>query len=70
MPGLRPQHMTGITLLGEMCQGKIEGVQVGSNEVRLFPSAITGGDYVADTKTAGYVQAALICLFPWPWAGN
>lgn len=52
-PGLRPQHMTGIKLLGEMCGGRLEGVDVGSCELTFHPQAINGGEYLADTKTAG-----------------
>lgn len=45
--------MTGINLLGELCGGKVEGADVGSNEVTLRPREIAGGEFVADTKTAG-----------------
>lgn len=44
-------------LLNEMCGGvgMLKGAEVGSGEVTFCPQAITGGEHVADTKTAGYV---------------
>ena len=56
--------MTGINLLRDMCGGKVEGVEVGSNAVTLLPHAITGGEFVADTKTAGYELSMIHdCMF-------
>ncbi|XP_077463422.1 RNA 3'-terminal phosphate cyclase isoform X2 [Stigmatopora argus] len=64
-PGLRPQHLTGLQLLREMCAGVLQGGAIGSTEVRLTPSKIVAGNYTADTRTAGSVglllQAALPC---------
>ena len=54
-PGLRPQHLTGIELLAELCDGRLDGAGVGSSEVTFHPQAISGGDFIANTKTAGYV---------------
>ena len=53
-PGLRPQHLTGIQLLSELCGGKLEGGYAGSSEVTFCPKPIVGGNFTADTKTAGY----------------
>lgn len=52
-PGLRPQHMTGLCLLADLCGGSLKGATVGSTEVTFHPRTVTGGDFVADTKTAG-----------------
>ncbi|XP_057696331.1 RNA 3'-terminal phosphate cyclase isoform X2 [Corythoichthys intestinalis] len=64
-PGLRPQHLTGLQLLREMCAGVLQGGAVGSADIRLTPSKIAAGNYTADTRTAGSVclllQAALPC---------
>ena len=54
-PGLRPQHLTGLKLLTELCGKRLEGAEVGSSEVTFNPKIITGGDFVGDTKTAGYM---------------
>lgn len=52
-PGLRPQHLTGIQLLSEVCGGKLEGDYPGSSEVTFHPGPIVGGTFTADTQTAG-----------------
>ena len=49
----RPQHLTGLQLIRDLCQGKLEGGEVGSTQVTLVPGKLKGGSFVADTKTAG-----------------
>ncbi|KAK7502271.1 hypothetical protein BaRGS_00006635 [Batillaria attramentaria] len=65
-PGLRPQHLTGLQLISQLCGGKLSGVNVGSTEITFHPGPIKAGSYTADTKTAGSIcllmQAALPCL--------
>ncbi|XP_041363053.1 RNA 3'-terminal phosphate cyclase-like isoform X2 [Gigantopelta aegis] len=65
-PGLRPQHLTGLKIIQELCGGKLSGGQVGSTEITFTPGDIQAGSFVADTKTAGSVcllmQAAMPCL--------
>lgn len=64
-PGLRPQHLTGLQLTRDMCNGKLEGGQIGSCEITFYPGSVDGGNHMADTQTAGSVslliQAALPC---------
>ncbi len=55
-PGLRPQHMTGLRLLADLCKGSLEGADVGSSEVTFHPGKLAGGNFIADTKTAGYTN--------------
>ena len=46
--------MTGLELLRDMSSGsKVKGLRVGSGQVTFEPREIAGGDFVADTKTAG-----------------
>lgn len=65
-PGLRPQHLTGIQLICDMCGGKLVGGTVNSTEISFFPGPVRAGNYLADTHTAGSIcllmQAALPCL--------
>ncbi|XP_062516339.1 RNA 3'-terminal phosphate cyclase-like [Corticium candelabrum] len=65
-PGLRPQHLTGIRLLSDICQGNLEGDSVGSMSVKFQPNSMKFGRYVADTQTAGstvlLIQSSLPCL--------
>ena len=52
-PGLRAQHLAGLQLVAEVCQGKLTGGSIGSQEVSLHPQHITSAHYFSDTKTAG-----------------
>ncbi|XP_071443635.1 RNA 3'-terminal phosphate cyclase [Hetaerina americana] len=52
-PGLRPQHITGLELVRDMCGGSLLSGDVGSTEIIFEPGQIRGGHYKADPKTAG-----------------
>ncbi|KAK3700176.1 hypothetical protein QZH41_010619 [Actinostola sp. cb2023] len=69
-PGLRPQHMTGLQLVRDVCGGRLEGDSVGSTSITLDPAKILSGNFHADTKTAGSIcllmQVALPCLLYGP----
>ena len=64
--GLKPQHLTGIELLGKVSQAKLKGAALKSSELTFEPQGIQSGRYLADTKTAGsiylLIQNALSCL--------
>jgi RNA 3'-terminal phosphate cyclase (ATP) len=53
--GLRPQHLTGIQLLTKLSDAKLDNGNIGSTEIVFVPRTIRGGNYTADTKTAGCV---------------
>uniref|UniRef100_A0A915IXY3 RNA 3'-terminal phosphate cyclase n=1 Tax=Romanomermis culicivorax TaxID=13658 RepID=A0A915IXY3_ROMCU len=61
----RPQHLTGLELVRDMCKGELENAVIGSTEVTFKPGDICGRTLVADTKTAGSIvllmQIALPC---------
>ncbi|KAL4235925.1 hypothetical protein ACF0H5_004315 [Mactra antiquata] len=65
-PGLRPQHLTGIQLICDICGGKLIGGHVNSTEIEFHPGNVKSGNYLADTHTAGSIcllmQAALPCF--------
>ncbi|XP_061594856.1 RNA 3'-terminal phosphate cyclase [Cololabis saira] len=64
-PGLRPQHLSGLQLVSDLCSGDLQGGSIGSTDVTLTPGKIRSGNHTADTQTAGSVclllQAALPC---------
>ncbi|CAF1007261.1 unnamed protein product [Rotaria sordida] len=64
--GLRPQHLTGIQLLSQLSEAKLHNGNIGATEIIFTPRTIKGGNYIADTKTAGSVclmmQTAIPCL--------
>lgn len=49
----RPQHLTGLQLVSNICRGELENAQVGSTDVTFRPGTIKAGKFVADSKTAG-----------------
>ena len=52
-PGLRAQHLAGLQLVADLCQGKLSGGTIGSQEISLKPQHISSGHHIGDTKTAG-----------------
>ena len=54
-PGLRPQHLAGLRLIGQLCGGKLAGDDVNSTRVEFWPGSVRNGNYSADTQTAGSV---------------
>ncbi|XP_068176524.1 RNA 3'-terminal phosphate cyclase [Antennarius striatus] len=64
-PGLRPQHLSGLQLVSDLCSGSLQGATIGSTDISLSPGKIHGGNHTADTQTAGSVcllmQVALPC---------
>ncbi|XP_034529593.1 RNA 3'-terminal phosphate cyclase [Notolabrus celidotus] len=64
-PGLRPQHLSGLQLVSDLCSGNLQGATIGSTDISLTPGKIRSGDHTADTQTAGSVcllmQVALPC---------
>jgi RNA 3'-terminal phosphate cyclase len=47
--------LTGIKLLTEISNGKLDGGNLKSNEIKLIPNNIKAGRYLGDTQTAGLV---------------
>ena len=64
VPGLRPQHLTGIKILAKICNAKVEGLSVGSKSIRFFPSKIDDIQLKEDIGTAGSVPLILQILIP------
>ncbi|XP_072854106.2 RNA 3'-terminal phosphate cyclase isoform X1 [Pogona vitticeps] len=61
-----PQHLSGLEMVRDLCDGHLEGGEIGSTEITFTPGKIKGGIHVADTKTAGSVcllmQVAMPCV--------
>ncbi|HXV39005.1 MAG TPA: RNA 3'-terminal phosphate cyclase [Nitrosopumilaceae archaeon] len=64
VPGLRPQHLTGIKILAKICKAKVEGLSVGSTSIRFFPSKIDDMQLKEDIGTAGSIPLILQVLIP------
>lgn len=53
-PGLRPQHLTGLVAMAEVCGAEVSGAQVGSKEVTFVPHGTRTGEYFFDvSRTSG-----------------
>lgn len=64
-PGLRMQHITAIKAVGELCNARIKGLQVGSKSIEFYPGKIKGGEYFFGVGTAGSITLVLqACLLP------
>jgi RNA 3'-terminal phosphate cyclase (ATP) len=64
VPGLRPQHLTGIKILAKICNAKVDGLHVGSTVLRFFPSKISNAILKEDVGTAGSIPLILQVLIP------
>ncbi len=64
-PGLRPQHLKAIQALQQICQGSLDGGEIGSREIRFRPGReIEGGYYEWDIGTAGSTTLLAMTLLP------
>ncbi len=64
-PGLRPQHLTALRAVAEMCSGTLETGGVGDSKALLIPgSRISGGKYSWEIGTAGSAPMLLLNILP------
>lgn len=63
-PGLRPQHLLGVTALAEFSGGRLEGADVGSTELLLHPGSVSTGELQLKLATAGSIPLILQTLIP------
>jgi len=64
-PGLRPQHLKAIQALQQICQGSLDGGEIGSKEIRFKPGVeVKGGCYQWDIGTAGSTTLLSMTLLP------
>ncbi|MCX6821515.1 MAG: RNA 3'-terminal phosphate cyclase [Candidatus Aenigmarchaeota archaeon] len=63
-PGLRPQHLMGIKVLGEFCQAMINGLEENSLEVEFIPQKLKVYDKKINIGTAGNIGLLLQTLTP------
>jgi RNA 3'-terminal phosphate cyclase (ATP) len=62
-PGLAAQHATCCLAVAAVCNGRVEGVKLDSQTVRLFAGRITGGEYHFDVgEIAPSAGSALLVL--------
>ncbi len=67
-PGLKNQHLHAIKALIDICDARVEGAEIGSQDVQFFPGKISKSKTEIDVGTAGSItlilQSLLIpCIF-------
>ena len=63
-PGLMPQHLLGIQALAQLCNGRLEGDFLGSEEIRFWPGEISAKNLHIKIETAGSITLVLQTLIP------
>ena len=64
-PGLRPQHLKSIQALKQICQGTLDGGEIGSMEIWFKPGGeVKSGYYEWDIGTAGSTILLAMTLLP------
>jgi len=64
-PGLRPQHLKAVKALQQICQGTLDGGEIGSTEIRFKPGGgVKSGHYEWDIGTAGSTTLLAMTLLP------
>jgi len=63
-PGLATQHLLGIQALAQLCNGKLEGDNLGSEEIWFYPREIKNKDLHIKIETAGSITLILQTLIP------
>jgi RNA 3'-terminal phosphate cyclase (ATP) len=61
-PGLRPQHLTAVKALKEICCAEVEGLAIDSRRIVFRPGRVKPGNYFFDVGTAGSVTLILQAL--------
>jgi RNA 3'-phosphate cyclase len=63
-PGLMTQHLLGLRALAELCNGKLEGDNLGSQEIKFYPGKIYKNRISINIPTAGSITLVLQSLIP------
>lgn len=63
-PGLKAGHAAAFRALAQLCDGTVEGADVGSTEVALTPGVVAGGEFEFAIETAGPVTLLAQALLP------
>lgn len=61
-PGLQIQHLLGLKALAQLCNGKLEGDYLNSEEIKFYPNQIYQDKIFIDIPTAGSIVLVLQSL--------
>lgn len=63
-PGLRAQHLAAVRAVATLCDGSLEGDEIGSDRLSFRPGAVRAGAYRFEVGTAGSVALVLQAALP------
>ncbi len=63
-PGLAAQHLAAVKAVAELCQARVDGLELASQEIRFDPGATRAGTHLFEVGTAGSVTLVLQALLP------
>ena len=63
-PGLKPQHQKAIEAVAQICNAKVKGNEMGSENVEFRPGKIKNGKFFVDIGTAGSITLLLHAIVP------
>ncbi len=63
-PGLRPQHCTALRAVAGTCSARVEGLAIGSRDLRFSPGPATRCSQSLDIGTAGSIPLVLQAWLP------
>src|SRR3989337_4409329 len=61
-PGLKSQHLEGVRALAELCNAKVNGLEIGSRELEFHPKELKEKDLEIKISTAGSIGLVLQSL--------
>lgn len=61
-PGLMPQHLLGVQALAQLCCGRTEGDELGSEEIEFYPGQDHKKEILVKIPTAGSITLVLQAL--------
>lgn len=62
--GLKPQHLTAISILRKICNATVEGALIGSTSLKFVPGEVKEANLEEDVGTAGSISLILQVLIP------
>jgi RNA 3'-terminal phosphate cyclase (ATP) len=63
-PGLRPQHLSAIRAVAQLCSANVLGLKEGSKEIVFKPNEVKSGAVSIDVGTAGSITLILQAILP------
>jgi len=63
-PGLRPQHLEAVLTAAKLCDAKLQGAELNSQELWFIPRKVKGGKIEAEIGTAGSIPMLLMTVLP------